>query len=144
MKIMYIYIHTTQWKTGMRRSQVHFSRWSSVVWFTLIPGDVVGAKCYYVLNGKSGFVEPMEILDVMPGCEVAWISFTAGDSIIHQAIVGGHLSSEDGIPLYVIKGPVGRDYSLGYYDPISKMGYSQWGGVNGIRNYTDMKILQLL
>ena len=25
----------TQWKTGMRRPQVHFSRWSSVVWFTL-------------------------------------------------------------------------------------------------------------
>ena len=111
----------------------------------LIPGELVDDKVYYALNSsKSGSMDALEVLDAMHGCEVAWMPFSAGDSILNQAVVGGYLSrgsSGDVIPVYIIKGSYPPGYMLGYYDPVSKMGF---GGRYEIRIYTHMEMLLLL
>ena len=96
----------------------------------LLPGDVFTGILHTVLNGIKYKVPPMGHLDVMYGCQVIWVPFTAGDALPHQAVVGGYLSSEDGIPLYIVKGAFGNDYSNGYYDPVAKMGYIEYFGPN--------------
>ena len=42
--------------------------------------------------------EPKVVLYVLDGCEVAWVSFKAGDALPVDAVAGGYLSTGDGTP----------------------------------------------
>ena len=101
------------------------------------------AQVISVLDGSNYREGDIEILNIESDCQVAWMSFTAGDAIPPHAVVGGYLASS-GSALYIIMTQVIQDGSLstmyGYYDPMASLGYI------AIKNtvYTDIQMVMLV
>ena len=82
-----------------------------------------------------------EYLQVGDYCSVAWVPYTAGETITKGAVQGGTLS--DGTPLYVVNLQIdagaGIDgWAFGYYRLDNEMGYA---GLHGMATRRDMEML---
>ena len=105
-----------------------------------LPGKyyIAGGGLYTSMNGQMHTSGQKEVLTVVPGCQVGWMSYTAGNVIPTRAVAGGFLSSGSGSSLFVIRGLASGYMSIGYYDPNTDKGYVEYGGVNVL---TEMGVL---
>ena len=110
----------------------------------IIPGKYIpgrGAKIFSVLGGSSYKTGTKEILEVSPHCLVTWVSFSAGNLLPHQAVVGGYWGNENGARLYIIRAPALGKTIIGYYDTAAHMAYVEFRGANEV---TEMEMLVLV
>ena len=99
-------------------------------------------KTVTVLDGELYSSTESEDLDIVSGCEVAWMAFVVGDPFLREAIVGGYSSGETQSPLYIMKASKqGSGTRAGYYDPDSEIGYV---GHNRVIEVTRMQQLVLV
>ena len=105
--------------------------------------DIFEEGLWTVFNGQLYTTGDMEILDVHPDCQVTWMSFTAGDPVPFNAVIGGYMDGGDSI-LYVIRGKadhLGNMFTVfGYYFPETEQGYLEYYGVH-VLTVMDMLIL---
>ena len=107
----------SKWYIGRLRHGVH-----------TLPGKLQGNTIYSVLEGVMHTKGAMEVLHVLPGCKVTWVSFNAGWAIPQQAVIGGYLANGPGSILYVIRGQAHRSIAPGYYNPATEKGYIENSG----------------
>ena len=109
----------------------------------ILPGkyEDAGDLVYSVLHGNRHSSGNKQVLEVTPGCQVAWVPYVAGSAVPHGAVVGGYLADGVGSTLYVIGGVVRQGYTLiGYYDAALGNG---WVDYSGPEMPTQMKMLVL-
>ena len=108
----------------------------------VLPGKYqdTNKNIYSVLRGAEESNGIKEVLQVTNGCDISWVSFTAGGTVPSRAVVGGYLADGAGSNLYVIRGVVSGFKFIGYYDPASEHGYVESGGAHMI---TQMEVLVL-
>ena len=86
-----------------------------------------------------------EALEVSPGCPIQWVQYTAGDDLPTKSVVGGHLGSESGSDLYVVRVTTSRNghevIIPGYYDPTSRRAYAVFWEV---LQFTEMEMLLVI
>ena len=107
----------SKWYIGRLRHGVH-----------TLPGKLQGNTIYSVLERVMHTKGAMEVLHVLPGCKVTWVSFNAGWAIPQQAVIGGYLANGPGSILYVIRGQAHRSIAPGYYNPATEKGYIENSG----------------
>ena len=110
----------------------------------ILPGKYMPhlGELHSMLNGKKFKRGDIEILDVHTGCPLVWMPFTAGNDIPDVAVKGGYLSHSS-TELYVMRAVYSRYdlLMLGYYDPLSALGYVTY---RGVKEVTQMELLLLL
>ena len=111
----------------------------------LIPGkyiaDVQNFWCS-IEGEKTGPIglEGVSFLTTNPACTIPWMPYTAGASIPHGAVIGGHLA--DGTHLYVAWVDDGTHRpAYGYYNPSSEVAHYE---IDGGWTTTTMRLLILL
>ena len=108
----------------------------------ILPGKFYPGAVFSVLDGDKYIIGNKEVLEVTPGCQVSWVSYTAGSAVPFGAVVGGYLANGVGSTLYVIRGLVPTGYTIiGYYDPASERG---WGEFEGPQILTLVEMLVLI
>ena len=93
-----------------------------------LPGKFDGFDVYSVLNGVKHYTGSREVLHVLPGCQVEWVTYNAGSPIPRWAVLGGYLANDSGSLLYVIRGVVYGYIVPGYYDSIKEEAYVDYDG----------------
>ena len=108
----------------------------------VLPGKYLSEqdRVYAALDDTEVFVGTMQLLDVLPGCPVTWMPFSAGEALPSGAVKGGFLAS-NGASLYVMRASANVYTVLGYYDPSAGAGYMPHYGVV---TKTEMELLVLL
>ena len=110
----------------------------------IVPGKYLhgSGDIWSIINGAEvANVGVKEILTVNNECQVLWMPFHAGDTLPLGAVRGGHLENS-GTTLYVVRAGAGPTLiPLGFYDPVTALGYLAYYGVEEV---TDMEILVLL
>ena len=103
-------------------------------------GSVEKVKIYLARNGKAVNYPDFYLLVVSDFCSVAWVSYTVGNPLPRGAVEGGYLSSL-GVTycmrVWVAYGQ-GLTQALGYYAPVTGLGYYVW---LGSKTATQMEIL---
>ena len=83
----------------------------------ILPGKFQGIddNVYSVLYGNRHDIGIKEVLEVMPGCQVTWVAYTAGSAVPSGAVAGDYLADGVGSTLYVIQGVVQQGYTVTGY-----------------------------
>ena len=99
---------------------------------------------YTVLDDNILRTGTWEGLEVSPGCPIQWVQYTAGNDLPQRSVVGGHLASDMGSDLYVVRVTTIRDghdvIISGYYNPASQKAYAVFFTA---LTFTEMEILVL-
>ena len=95
-----------------------------------------------VLDGNTITTGEKEILDVQDGCQVIWVSYTAGNTLPLRAVVGGYIAGRgsDDTDLYVIRTTHNGLIIDGYYNPKTNRGHYQYFGAHEL-SQMDMLVL---